>query len=245
MSARKKGATQATLVLGIMASALLLPQALVAQGGLILSNGIAPTSLYRVDLGSPGVNEGRFLFDFQNADIVHAIAICPGEDRVFAIGADPNVEPAVSIVDNLLDPVPTEILVGFLPQEFEFSVFQLACSPDREFFFTNLKNEVLYTIDPDTACVETAPDFFECTPVEIGPLRTDDGTLVDTHGADIEFTDDGTLYLVTNNINPATEIRDFYQVDPTTAIATLIKEDVTLQNNTGMGETIDGRLVIS
>jgi uncharacterized cupredoxin-like copper-binding protein len=233
-----------------MAAALLLPHPVVAQGGLILSNGIAPTSLYRVDLVSPGPNEGRFLFDFVNANIVHAIAICPGEDQVFAIGADRDVRPAVSIVQQLLDPVPTETLVGLLPLEFENAVFQLACrqdalTGDNEFFFTNLKNEVLYTIDPDTACVETAPDFFECTPVEIGPLRTDDGTLVDTHGADIEFTDDGTLYLVTNNINPATEIRDFYQVDPTTAIATLIKEDVTLQNNTGMGETIDGRLVIS
>ena len=135
MSARKKGITLATLVfLGGMAAALLLPQALVAQGGLVLAEGLAPTKLLRIDLVSPGVNEGRFLLDMVHADIVHAITICPGDDRVLGIGAD---IPAISIVD-LGDPVPTDVLVGFLPDEFIFSVFQLACSLDGEFFFTNL-----------------------------------------------------------------------------------------------------------
>ncbi len=241
MSAKKTGTTLATLVfLGGMAAALLLPQALVAQGGLILAEGLAPTQLYRLDLVVPGVNEGRLLLDMVHAEIVHAIAICPGDDRVLGIGAD---IPSISIVD-LGDPVPTDVLVGFLPDEFIFSVFQLACSLDGEFFFTNLLDEGFYTIDPETDCVGTFPNIL-CTPQLIGILRTADGTTVDTHGADIEFTDDGNLYLVTNNIDPAADIRDFYQVDPLTAIATLIKEDVTPENNTGMGETIDGRLITS
>ncbi|MGB6333972.1 MAG: hypothetical protein WBG96_00005, partial [Thermoanaerobaculia bacterium] len=241
MSARKTGTTLATLVLlGGMAAALLLPQTLVAQGGLILAEGLAPTELYRLDLVSPGVNEGQFLLDMVHAEIVHAITICPGDDRVLGIGAD---IPAISIVD-LGEPVPTDVLVGFLPDEFIFSVFQLACSLDGEFFFTNLLDEGFYTIDPDTDCVGTFPNIL-CTPQLVGILRTAGGTTVDTHGADIEFTDDGNLYLVTNNIDPAADIRDFYQVDPNTAIATLIKEDVTPENNTGMGETIDGRLITS
>jgi len=241
MSARRNGTTLATLIfLGGMAAALLLPQALVAQGGLILSQGSAPTKLYRLDLVSPGVNEGRFILDMVHADIVHAITICPDDDRVLGIGAD---IPSISIVD-LGDPVPTDVLVGFLPDEFIFSVFQLACSLDGEFFFTNLLDEGFYTIDPETDCVGTFPNIL-CTPQLVGILRTADGTTVDTHGADIEFTDDGNLYLLTNTINPASDVRDFYQVDPATAIATLIKEDVTPQNNTGLGETIDGRLISS
>jgi hypothetical protein len=241
MSARKTGKALATLVfLGGMAPALLLPQALVAQGGLILAEGLAPTQLFRLDLVSPGVNEGQYLLDMVHADIVHAITICPGDDRVLGIGAD---IPAISIVD-LGDPVPTDVLVGFLPDEFIFSVFQLACSLDGEFFFTNLLDEGFYTIDPDTDCVGTFPDIL-CTPQLVGILQTAGGTTVDTHGADIEFTDDGNLYLVTNNIDPAADIRDFYQVDPNTAIATLIKNNVTPENNTGMGETIDGRLITS
>ena len=242
MSARKtNGTVLATLVfLGIMAAAVLLPHPVVAQGGLILSNGLAPTSLYRVDLVSPGLNEGRFLFDFVEAEIVHAIAICPGAQLVLGIGAD---VPVITAVD-LGEAVPTEVLIGSLPDEFTFAVFQLACSLDGEFFFTNLLDEGFYTIDPDTDCTGTFPDIF-CTPQLVGILRTADGTTVDTHGADIEFTDDGNLYLVTNNIDPAAEIRDFYRVDPDTAIATLIKEDVTEENNTGMGETIDNRLMTS
>ena len=116
MSARKTGTTLATLVLlGGMAAALLLPQALFAQGGLILAEGLAPTKLFRIDLVSPGVNEARFLLDMVHADIVHAITICPGDDRVLGIGAD---IPAISIVD-LGQPVPTDVLVVFLPDENE------------------------------------------------------------------------------------------------------------------------------
>jgi len=189
---------------------------------------------------SPGVNQGQFLLDMVHAEIVHAITICPGDDRVLGIGAD---IAAISIVD-LGDAVPTDELVGFLPDRFIFSVFQLACSLDGEFFFTNLLDEGFYTIDPDTDCTGTLPNVL-CTPQLVGILRTADGTTVDTHGADIEFTDDGNLYLVTNNIDPAADIRDFYEVDPDTAIATLIKNNVTPENNTGMGETIDGRLITS
>ena len=75
-------------VLGGIVVALLFPPTLAAQGGLILSNGLNPTSLYRLDLLSPGVNEGRFLFDFTLSPIVHAITICPGSQVVLGYRGD-------------------------------------------------------------------------------------------------------------------------------------------------------------
>ena len=101
MSARKTGTTLATLVfLGGMAAALLLPQALVAQGGLILCR--RPRSHFKLlphRSGESWSSTKRVsCFDIVHADIVHAITICPGDstDRAWHRCGH---EPAISIVD--------------------------------------------------------------------------------------------------------------------------------------------------
>jgi outer membrane protein assembly factor BamB len=215
--------------------ALAIPRATTAQS-VLLANGRNPTALYHVDLDP---NQATHLHDFQFSHSVHAITLCAGGTSLLGIGTNPV---SVSLVD-LGDPSYTEHLVGHLPAAFLNRVYQLACSPDGNYFFTNVETDRLYSLDLATC------DPFPCEPELVGTVRTVDANgqeqVLDTHAADIEFVATGELYLLTVRSKSPMSLRSLYRVDPETAIATFISRVLTPRDSTGMAETNDGRLILS
>jgi hypothetical protein len=225
----------AVVVLTGMLFTLAMPRAATAQA-VLLANGRNPTALFHVDLDP---NQATHLHNFQFSHSVHATTLCAGDTSLLAIGTNPV---SVSLVD-LGDPSYTEHLVGHLPAAFLNRVYQMACSPDGTYYFTNVENEHLYTLDLATC------DPSPCEPELVGIIRTIDANgrerVLDTHGADIEFVSSGKMYLLTVRSKTSASIRGLYSVDPETAIATFIGQVLTPKDSTGMAETDDGRLILS
>ncbi|TNF71706.1 MAG: hypothetical protein EP299_11070 [Acidobacteria bacterium] len=222
-------------VLGGVLLAVSVPQSLSAQAVLLANSG-NPTRLYHVDLDP---NEATPLLDFQHSFSVGAVALCSGSTELLGIGTYP---PSVSVVD-LASPTPTEELLGHLPAAFRGRVYQAACSPDGDYFFTNVANEGLYTLDPATC------DPGPCAPSFVGTIHTVDATgqehILDTHAADIEFVSSGEMYLMTIRSRTPQSIRGLYRVDAETAVATFVGEISIRRDNIGLAETDDGRLILS
>ncbi|MGB5659472.1 MAG: hypothetical protein WBO54_08320 [Thermoanaerobaculia bacterium] len=227
-------------VLSGLAVTLLIAPPAWAQG-IYLTNGGSPTKLYEVDLST---NETVFLTDLTIDTQVHAISACQGDNALLAIGRNSRI---VARID--LDPSPpVETVIGILP--LTPRVVQLACAPDGTIFYTDVKTEMLFTLDPSTCDATLATP---CSPVLMGTVESALGAAdVNIAGADIQFSAAGDLFLLTNGTGVPSE-RLLYWVDLSGGLpcpglscpATLIGDVATGENNQGLTALPDGRLIIA
>jgi len=188
------------LVAGVVMSILLLPSAASAEG-IYLLNGKLPTSLLEVDLAT---NQAFHLLDLNSDSAIFALAMCPDEDSLLAIGL---FSGNVARIDLSTTP-PVETVLGHLPDD--FAVVQMACGPGGDIFFTDSPTDTLWKLDLST-CNPTLTT--PCAPELMGVIESALGNNdVNVQGADLAFNGPGQLFIVAAGPGGPTD-RLFLEVD--------------------------------
>jgi hypothetical protein len=127
-------------------------------------------------------------------DNVDALAVSPDGARVYMIddGLETYPNATLAYYDLATDQVVTVGGITFNGANL-YKIDQATFSAQGVLYITQNDSNALYTVDPETAVA-----------TEIGPVVDQaTGQTVDIYGADIAFTADGSLYLVTNSVTTA------------------------------------------
>jgi hypothetical protein len=188
------------LVSCVVMSVLLLPSAASAEG-IYLLNGSLPTSLLEVDLTT---SQAVHLLDLNSDLAIFALAMCPDEDSLLAIGLFTG---NVSRIDLSTTP-PVESVLGHLPDD--FAVVQMACGPGGGIFFTDSPTDTLWKLDLST-CDPTLTT--PCAPELMGVIESALGNNdINVQGADLAFNGPGQLFFVAAGPGGPTD-RLFLEID--------------------------------